>query len=221
MLFNGHCSHVQNGEATPSEQRNGSKDWPKISINQRGGAAGPLLQVYWLNFNLQDTFRFFPWFLQWNMGWSATYFGIGKSEMKLLWRERKPVHVWVALKSSGEICIRSTYWNGHMRGVGPTSQQYGVYVLLINPLYIAFMVVSLVVADELQYNYNPNDHSRIFGIPKFRNEQIQPPGFLAGVLVMTGSFDTNMPLLNPVGIFPNLLFPVFHNSLLGCCLQYH
>ena len=108
-----------------------------------------------------------------------------------------------------------------MRGVGPTSRQYGVYVLLINPLYIAFMVVSLVVADELQYNYNPNDHSRIFGIPKFRNEQIQPPGFLAGVLVMTGSFNTNMPLLNPVGIFPNLLFPVFHNSLLGCCLQYH
>ena len=90
MLFNGHCSHVQNGEATPWEQRNGSKDWPKISINQRGGAAGPLLQVYWLNFNLQDTFRFFPWFLQWNMGWSATYFGIGRKirdETFLAWEE--------------------------------------------------------------------------------------------------------------------------------------
>ena len=147
----------------------GAKTDPK---NRRGGAAGPLLQVYWLNFNLQDTFRFFPWFLQWNMGWSATDFGIGKSEMKLLWRERKPVHVWVALIFFGEnaeihvLIIISTYWNGHMRGVGPTSQQYGVYVLLINPLYIAFMVVSLVVADELQYKYNPNDHSRIFGIPK-------------------------------------------------------
>ena len=100
-------------------------------------------------------------------------------------------------------------------------QTPGYFLDLINPLYIAFMVVSLVVADELHYKYNPNDHSRIFGIPKFRNEQIQPPGFLAGVLVMTGSFDTNMPLLNPVGIFPNLLFTVFHNSLLGCCLQYH
>ena len=62
----------------------------RLTQNQRGGAAGPLLQVYWLNFNLQDTFRFFPWFLQWNMGWSATYFGIGRKirdETSLAWEE--------------------------------------------------------------------------------------------------------------------------------------
>ena len=59
MLWTGHCSHVQNGEATPSEQRNGSKDWPKIGA----GRAGPpfsAFQVGSMDLNLQESFRFFP-----------------------------------------------------------------------------------------------------------------------------------------------------------------
>ena len=57
----------------------------------------------------------------------------------------------------------------------------GILLDLINPLYIAFMVVSLVVADELQYNYNPNDHG-FLGFQNSGMNRSNPQGFWLGCL---------------------------------------
>ena len=62
---------------------------------------------------------------------------------------------------------------------------FGGYFLAINQLL--FMVVSLVVADELE-SLSTIDHPRILGFQKIKNEQLQPPEFLAGVLVIRGKF---------------------------------
>ena len=97
MLFNGHCSHVQNGKATPSEQRNGSKDWPKIGAER----AGPPFSVFqvgscqWISIykNLSGSFHVFPMkhgvscnlFTDWlvkseNFAWEEASEAVGGSE---------------------------------------------------------------------------------------------------------------------------------------------
>ena len=60
-------------------------------------------------------------------------------------------------------------------------QTPGYFLDLINPLYIAFMVVSLVVADELHYKYNPNDHG-FLGFQNSGMNRSNPQGFWLGCL---------------------------------------